>query len=79
MPVMAEMSTLESIWLSYAARVAFIRVIRGPCQTDENILNLKWSDVATLQTNVRFCSRLNRSTQHFIVEGKDRERRTIGQ
>jgi hypothetical protein len=54
MPVMAEMSTLESIWLSYAARVAFIRVIRGPCQTDENILDLKWSGVATLQTNVRF-------------------------
>ena len=29
--------------------------------------------------NVSLCGGLNRSTQHFIVEGKDRECRTIGQ
>jgi hypothetical protein len=54
---------------------------RAPLNRDHGVVR-SWSDsdqIVAVPRMSALCSRLNRSTQHFIVEEKDRECRTIGQ
>src|SRR5450759_2678900 len=70
--------------ISFSRQVSYVAWVRTVLAHDL-MSDVRYGSFATepFRANAGHCllllSQLNRSTQHFIVEGKDRECRTIGQ